>query len=73
MRASKEDEEYSWAPDRHRTIDSAEAAELAPALAPREPASAYLFYDCQTDDARLVLTILGQAERYGAVMLNGAG
>jgi glycerol-3-phosphate dehydrogenase len=73
MRASKEeDEEYSWSPDRHRTIDGAEAAELAPALAPREPASAYLFYDCQTDDARLVLTILGEAERFGAVMLNGA-
>ncbi len=73
MRASKEeDEEYSWAPDRHRTIDGAEAAELVPALAPRDPASAYLFYDCQTDDARLVLTILGEAERFGAVMLNGA-
>ncbi|HEY8640622.1 MAG TPA: FAD-dependent oxidoreductase, partial [Solirubrobacterales bacterium] len=73
MRASKEeDEEYSWSPDRHRTIDGAEAAELVPALAPREPASAYLFYDCQTDDARLVLTILGEAERFGAVMLNGA-
>ncbi len=73
MRASKEeDEEFSWSPDRHRTIDGAEAAELVPALASREPASAYLFYDCQTDDARLVLTILGEAERFGAVMLNGA-
>src|SRR2546429_3185249 len=73
LRASKEeDEEFSWSPDRHHTIDGAEAAELVPALAPREPASAYLFYDCQTDDARLVLTILGEAERFGAVMLNGA-
>jgi glycerol-3-phosphate dehydrogenase len=73
MRASKEeDEDYFWAPDRHRTIDGTEAAELSPALAPRDPASAYLFYDCQTDDARLVLTVLGEAERYGAVMLNGA-
>ena len=36
------------------------------------PSSAYLFYDCQTDDARLVLTILGEAERFGAVLLNGA-
>jgi glycerol-3-phosphate dehydrogenase len=73
MRASKEeDADYSWSPDRHRTIEGGEAAELIPALAPRDPASAYLFYDCQTDDARLVLTVLGEAERFGAVMLNGA-
>jgi glycerol-3-phosphate dehydrogenase len=61
-----------WAPDRHRTIEAAELLELVPALAPREPSGAYLFYDCQTDDVRLVLTILGEAERYGAVCLNGA-
>jgi len=60
----------SWSPDRHRTIPGAEVEELIPALAPREPKSAYLFYDCQTDDVRLVLTILGEAERYGAVMAN---
>ena len=41
--------------------------ELVPALAGREPNSAYLFYDCQTDDVRLVLTVLGEAERFGAV------
>ena len=45
---------------------------MVPALASREPRSAYLFYDCQTDDVRLVLTVLGEAERFGAVMLNGA-
>ncbi len=73
MRAAKEeDEDYSWSPDRHRTIEGSEAAELVPALASRDPASAYLFYDCQTDDVRLVLTVLGEAERFGAVMLNGA-
>ena len=64
--------EASWSPDRHRTIDGDEISELIPALAPLEPRSAYLFYDCQTDDSRLVLTVLGEAERYGAVMLNGA-
>ena len=37
-----------------------------------EPSSAYLFYDCQTDDVRLVLTVLGEAERFGAVVVNGA-
>jgi glycerol-3-phosphate dehydrogenase len=61
-----------WSPDRHRTISGEEAAELIPALAPMEPSSAYLFYDCQTDDVRLVLTVLGEAERFGAVVLNGA-
>jgi glycerol-3-phosphate dehydrogenase len=61
-----------WSPDRHRTIDAAELAELVPALADREPREAYMFYDCQTDDVRLVLTILGEAERYGAVFVNRA-
>ena len=67
----KEEDDY-WHPDRHRTISGEEAAEMIPALAPRDPAGAYLFYDCQTDDVRLVLTILGEAERFGAVLLNGA-
>ncbi len=61
-----------WAPNRHRTISGEEVAEMVPALASRSPKQAYLFYDCQTDDVRLVLTILGEAERYGAVCLNGA-
>ncbi|MDQ3759624.1 MAG: glycerol-3-phosphate dehydrogenase/oxidase [Actinomycetota bacterium] len=60
-----------WAPDRHRTIPGEEAAERIPALASLAPREAYLFYDCQTDDARLVLTILGEADRFGAVSLNG--
>ena len=65
-------DEEDWAPDRHRTISGAEAAEMIPALAPRDPKEAYLFYDCQTDDVRLVLTVLGEAERFGAVFANGA-
>ncbi|HVD86099.1 MAG TPA: glycerol-3-phosphate dehydrogenase/oxidase, partial [Solirubrobacterales bacterium] len=64
--------DYYWSPDRHRTIDRDEVLELVPALAAREPNDAYLFYDCQTDDVRLVLTVLGEAERFGAVTLNGA-
>ncbi len=73
MRSSKEeDEDYYWSPDRHRTIDRDELLEMVPELAPRDPQSAYLFYDCQTDDVRLVLTVLGEAERFGATMLNGA-
>jgi len=59
-----------WSPARHRVIDGAEVAELIPALAGREPSGGYLFYDCQTDDARLVLTVLAEAERFGAVPAN---
>ena len=73
MRSSKEeDADFYWSPDRHRTIDRDEVLELIPALAARDPHDAYMFYDCQTDDVRLVLTVLGEAERFGAVMLNGA-
>ncbi len=60
----------SWSPERHRVISSEEVIELLPALAAREPTSGYLFYDCQTDDVRLVLTVLGEAERFGAVCAN---
>jgi glycerol-3-phosphate dehydrogenase len=67
-----EDADFYWSPDRHRTIDRQELLEMVPSLGPRDPHSAYLFYDCQTDDVRLVLTALGEAERFGAVMVNGA-
>jgi len=68
----REQTEDYWAPDRHRTIPGDEVTELVPALAVRDPKSAYLFYDCQTDDVRLVLTVLGEAERFGAVFANDA-
>jgi glycerol-3-phosphate dehydrogenase len=60
----------SWSPERHRVISGEEVVALLPALAAREPTSGYLFYDCQTDDVRLVLTVLGEAERFGAVCAN---
>ena len=60
----------SWSPERHRVISGEEVIELLPALAAREPTSGYMFYDCQTDDVRLVLTVLGEAERFGAVCAN---
>ncbi|HEX4837159.1 MAG TPA: glycerol-3-phosphate dehydrogenase/oxidase [Solirubrobacteraceae bacterium] len=64
------EEGESWSPERHRVISGEDVIELLPALAVREPTSGYLFYDCQTDDARLVLTVLGEAERFGAVCAN---
>ena len=69
--AAEEGAEY-WSPDRHRIISGEEVRELMPALESRDPTAAYLFYDCQTDDVRLVLTVLGEAERFGAACLNGA-
>jgi glycerol-3-phosphate dehydrogenase len=62
--------ESDWSPERHRVISGDEVVRLLPALEPREPTGGYLFYDCQTDDARLVLTVLAEAERFGAICAN---
>jgi glycerol-3-phosphate dehydrogenase len=64
------DPESDWSPARHHTISGQEVLRLLPALANRQPTGGYLFYDCQTDDARLVLTVLGEAERFGAICAN---
>src|SRR3954469_2532784 len=65
------DGETDWSPDRHRIISGDEVMRLIPALEPREPTSGYLFYDCQTDDSRAVLTLLGEGGRFGTVCANG--
>jgi glycerol-3-phosphate dehydrogenase len=65
-----EEPDSEWSPARHRTISGEEVSRLLPALASREPTGGYLFYDCQTDDVRLVLTVLGEAERFGAICAN---
>jgi glycerol-3-phosphate dehydrogenase len=69
-RAVRAGDDVSWSPGRHRVISGEEVSELLPALAGREPTSGYLFYDCQTDDVRLVLTVLAEAERFGAICAN---
>jgi glycerol-3-phosphate dehydrogenase len=66
----KRGEPEEWSPERHRMISAEEVCELLPAVAARNPTGAYLFYDCQTDDVRLVLTVLGEAERFGALLAN---
>jgi glycerol-3-phosphate dehydrogenase len=63
-------EEADWSPARHRVISGEEVVALLPALERRAPSGGYLFYDCQTDDVRLVLTVLSEAERFGAVFAN---
>ena len=70
LRSRRDGSEEDWSPDRHRIVDGDEVKDLLPALASREPSAGYLFYDCQTDDVRLVLTVLGEAERFGAVLAN---
>jgi glycerol-3-phosphate dehydrogenase len=69
-RRDGEDGHSEWSPARHRVISAQEVISLLPALEPRKPTGGYLFYDCQTDDARLVLTVLGEAERFGAICAN---
>jgi glycerol-3-phosphate dehydrogenase len=64
------DADVYWSPARHRLISGQEVIERLPALAEREPTGGYLFFDCQTDDVRLVLTVLGEAERFGAICAN---
>jgi glycerol-3-phosphate dehydrogenase len=69
-RNAAQDADTEWSPARHRLISGEEVSELLPAIAGRAPTGGYLFYDCQTDDARLVLTVLGEAERFGAICAN---
>ena len=61
-----------WSPDRHREIDGDEVVRQIPAIEKRQPTGGYVFYDCQTDDVRLVLAALEEATRWGAVCLNRA-
>jgi glycerol-3-phosphate dehydrogenase len=53
----------------HRHLRSEEARALLPPMR-RDPGSAYLYYDCKTDDVRLVMEVLVGAARLGAVVCN---
>ncbi|MDQ3957432.1 MAG: glycerol-3-phosphate dehydrogenase/oxidase [Actinomycetota bacterium] len=56
----------------HKHIDAAETERLVPAIRAGKVRGGYLFYDCKTDDARMVVEVLTQARRYGAVTANYA-
>lgn len=56
----------------HKHVDGDEAEELVPALPTGKVRGAYVFYDCKTDDVRLVMENLVQASRYGATVVNYA-
>lgn len=54
----------------HKHLDQAETEALVPALPPGKVKGGYIYYDCKTDDVRLVMENLVQARRYGAVAAN---
>ena len=54
----------------HFWADTARAQSLAPGLAPPGLQGALVFTDAKTDDARLVLRVLMEAQRDGATVLN---
>jgi glycerol-3-phosphate dehydrogenase len=56
----------------HRHVEGADAERLVPALPHGKVRGAYVFYDCKTDDVRLVMENLVQATRYGATVVNHA-
>ena len=56
----------------HKHVEGSEAEALVPALPRGKVKGAYVFYDCKTDDVRLVMENLVQATRYGAIVVNHA-
>ncbi|HMA46475.1 MAG TPA: glycerol-3-phosphate dehydrogenase/oxidase, partial [Frankiaceae bacterium] len=54
---------------RHTKISPEEAVALAPALAGTRLCHAFVYGDCATDDARLVLAVVQAARRFGALTL----
>ncbi|HYI44622.1 MAG TPA: glycerol-3-phosphate dehydrogenase/oxidase [Actinomycetota bacterium] len=56
----------------HKHLDGPEVDQLVPALPPGKVRGGYVFYDCKTDDVRLVMEVLVQAVRYGAIAVNHA-
>jgi len=57
---------------RHERISAEEAIALAPAMRDSGLAYSYLYGDCATDDARLVLAVVQAARRYGALTITHA-
>ena len=51
---------------RHRWVNEDEALRLAPGL--DRPSGGYVYWDCQTDDARLTLEVIRAAAGFGALV-----
>ena len=56
----------------HKHLTPDEATAMVPPMPADKLKGGYLFYDCKTDDVRLVMETLVQAVRYGAVVCNYA-
>ena len=57
---------------RHKRISAQEAVRLAPTLRSAGLKEAFLYYDAQTNDTRLTMTVLKTAVQLGAVIANYA-
>lgn len=57
---------------RHKRISAHEALRLAPALRPDGLKEAFIYYDAQTNDTRLTITVLETAVQHGAIIANYA-
>lgn len=58
---------------RHRWLSREDALAKAPTLEPRGLRGAFVYYDCLTDDARLVIEVIKTAAAHGAVVANYVG
>ena len=56
----------------HRHLEQADVERMVPSLPTGKVRGGYVFYDCKTDDVRLVMENLVQAHRYGATIANYA-
>ena len=56
----------------HKHLDADETENLVPALPSDKIKGGYIFYDCKTDDVRIVMEVLIGAVRYGAIVANHA-
>ena len=56
----------------HKHLGQAETEALIPALPQGKVKGGFIYYDCKTDDVRLVMENLVQAHRYGALSVNYA-
>ncbi len=57
---------------RHRRLSRTKVMELAPALVTEKLKEGFLYYDAQTNDARLTLTLMRTAAQFGATIANYA-
>lgn len=57
----------------HKRIDAAAALKHLPTLNPERVQGAFIYYDAQTDDARLTLAVVQTAAQHGTVVANHCG